>query len=169
MINHAVARILLAGGVAGGVLFSELAAAIDWNFTGLFRQEIAYSIASNNNEMNSMGSVFNDRIVPHYTNASFNAGNAKAPARANPRACLPSGLRHELRVPSGLRHDLRAPIRFLRSTAASGTSMRFRRAVRAWPGTAASVAFSVPMAAARPTCPVPIPPRAPASARRAQA
>ena len=60
MINHAVARILLAGGVAGGVLFSELAAAIDWNFTGLFRQEIAYSIASNNNEMNSMGSVFND-------------------------------------------------------------------------------------------------------------
>ncbi len=91
MINHAVARILLAGGVAGGVLFSELAAAIDWNFTGLFRQEIAYSIAGNNNEMNSMGSVFNDRIVPHYTNASFNAGNAAAPARANPASLFAFG------------------------------------------------------------------------------
>ncbi|MEQ8662856.1 MAG: hypothetical protein RLW62_18740, partial [Gammaproteobacteria bacterium] len=55
------------------------AAAIDWNLSGQVRQEIAYSIASNNNELNQMGNVFNDRITPHYTHSDWGSGaNAAA-------------------------------------------------------------------------------------------
>ena len=51
------------------------AAAIDWNISGLIRQEIAYSIAGNNNELNQMGNVFNDRITPHYTHSAWGTGS----------------------------------------------------------------------------------------------
>lgn len=53
---------------------------IDWNISGMARQEIAYSIAGNNNEMNQMGNVFNARITPHYTHADWGTGaNATVP------------------------------------------------------------------------------------------
>ncbi|MBM3574060.1 MAG: hypothetical protein FJX52_17125, partial [Alphaproteobacteria bacterium] len=56
------------------------AAAIDWNVSGLVRQEIAYSIAANNNELNLIGSPWNDRITPHYTHAAWgDGGNATTP------------------------------------------------------------------------------------------
>ena len=65
--------------IAAGALWPCIAAAIDWNISGLVRQEIAYSIAANNNELNQMGSVFNDRITPHYTHAGWGSGaNAAA-------------------------------------------------------------------------------------------
>lgn len=79
MIKHAIARILMTGGVASSVLFAGAVSAIDWNITGFFREEIAYSIAANNNELNSMGSTFNNRIVPNYTHAAYGTGaNAAA-------------------------------------------------------------------------------------------
>ena len=73
-MKHTIARILMNGGVATSVLFSGAATAIDWNITGFARQEIAYSIAGNNNEYNKSGLVFNDRITPHYTHAGWGTG-----------------------------------------------------------------------------------------------
>ena len=58
-----------------GALTALPAAAIDWNISGLVRQEIAYSIAGNNNELNQMGNVFNDRITPHYTHSAWGSGS----------------------------------------------------------------------------------------------
>ncbi len=62
-----------------GVLCHLESHAIDWNLSGHVRQEIAYSIAANNNELNQMGNVFNDRITPHYTHRTWGSGaNAAA-------------------------------------------------------------------------------------------
>ena len=81
-MKHTIARILMTGGVATSVLFSGTATAIDWNITGFARQEIAYHIASNENEYNKGGLVFNDRIVPHYTHPAWGSGaNATALTR----------------------------------------------------------------------------------------
>jgi hypothetical protein len=66
------------GGVASSVLFAGAVSAIDWNITGFFRQEIAYSIAGNNNELNTMGLVFNDKIVPNITHLSWGTGGTLA-------------------------------------------------------------------------------------------
>ena len=80
-MKHTIARILMTGGVVTSVLFSGAATAIDWNITGFARQEIAYSIAGNNNEYNKSGLVYNDRITPHYTHAGWGTGaNAAATA-----------------------------------------------------------------------------------------
>ena len=73
-MKHTIARILMTGGVATSVLFSGAATAIDWNITGFARQEIAYHIASNENEYNKSGLVFNDRITPHYTHEKWGTG-----------------------------------------------------------------------------------------------
>ena len=73
-MKHTIARILMTGGVVTSVLFSGAATAIDWNITGFARQEIAYSIAGNNNEYNKSGLVYNDRITPHYTHAGWGTG-----------------------------------------------------------------------------------------------
>lgn len=55
------------------------AGAIEWNLSGMLRQEVAYGIARNNNELNQMGNVFNARITPHYTHAGWGDGsNARA-------------------------------------------------------------------------------------------
>ncbi len=49
-------------------------AAIDWNVSGLVREEIAYSMSGRDNELNLRGNVFNDRITPHYTHAGWGSG-----------------------------------------------------------------------------------------------
>ena len=64
-----IARTLCCYAVAIGAFQPRIATAIDWNISGLVRQEIAYGIAGNNNELNQMGNVFNDRITAHYTHA----------------------------------------------------------------------------------------------------
>ena len=61
------------------VVMPSVGFAIDWNITGLVRQEIAYSIAGNTNDNNLMGSDFNRRITPHYTHPGWgNGSNALA-------------------------------------------------------------------------------------------
>ena len=67
MKKHTIARILIAGGLAGGVLFAGSAAAIDWNITGFVRQEIAVGISTQENPNNEMGNPFNGRITPMMT------------------------------------------------------------------------------------------------------
>ena len=62
MKKHTNARILLAGGLAGGVLFAGSAAAIDWNVTGFVREEFAYGLSSQENPNNQMGNPFNGRL-----------------------------------------------------------------------------------------------------------
>ncbi|MGE0858846.1 MAG: DUF1302 family protein [Gammaproteobacteria bacterium] len=90
MKKHSFADILMAGGVASGLLFAGTASAIEWNVTGLVRQEIAYSLNSDGNPNNTMDDVFNDRITPNVTHANFGdaAGSAAAIA-ANPNFFLP--------------------------------------------------------------------------------
>lgn len=82
-MKHTIARMLTSGAVAGTVLFSGAASAIDWNITGFVRQEIAYSLASQENPNNLAGNTFNGRIQPHITSAQFaNGVNANAPTGA---------------------------------------------------------------------------------------
>lgn len=72
---HSVALTAL-GLAAGG------AAAVDWNISGSLRQEVAWSLASTNNELNLMGDPFNARITPHYTHPGWGSGaNATAATR----------------------------------------------------------------------------------------
>lgn len=79
-MKHTITRMLVGGAVAGSVLWTGTAAAIEWNVTGFVRQEIAYSLAETNPN-NRMGNKFNGRITPHLTHASFGDGsNALAPA-----------------------------------------------------------------------------------------
>ena len=75
-MKHTIARILMAGGVAGGTLVAGNAAAIDWNVTGFVRQEIAVSLGGENPN-NTWGNPWNGRVNEHITNANFgtNAGN----------------------------------------------------------------------------------------------
>ncbi len=73
-MKHTIARILMAGSAAGGVLFAGAAAAIDWNVTGFVRQEIAYSISSTDNWNNYSGNPFADRIQANVTHASYGDG-----------------------------------------------------------------------------------------------
>ena len=80
MKKYTIAQFLMAGGMAGGVLFAGTASAIDWNITGFVRQEIAYSL-SDGNPNNAMDDPFNDRIVPHITHHNF--GETGTPV-ANP-------------------------------------------------------------------------------------
>ena len=78
-LSHLNPRILRSCLAAIATLMPNLATAIDWNISGFVRQEIAYSIAGNNNELNQMGNVFNDRITAHYTHAGWGSGaNAAA-------------------------------------------------------------------------------------------
>lgn len=60
--------------LAAALLAPAGALAIDWNVSGLLRQEVAWGIASNDNELNRMGSPFNDRITPHYTHTGWGSG-----------------------------------------------------------------------------------------------
>ena len=79
-IEHERVRVGVCAALVTCALYSGMCAAIEWNVGGLVRQEFAYSIARNNNELNQMGSVFNDRITPHYTHAGWGSGaNAVAP------------------------------------------------------------------------------------------
>lgn len=75
-MKHTIARILVSGGTAAGILFSGTAAAIDFNFTGFVRQEIAYRISSTENPNNTWGNPFNGRITPLITyNGAVDGGN----------------------------------------------------------------------------------------------
>lgn len=75
-MKNTIARILVSGGAAASVLFSGVAAAIDFNFTGFVRQEIAYGISSTENPNNSWGNPMNGRIVPLVTyNGAQDGGN----------------------------------------------------------------------------------------------
>ncbi len=75
-MKHTITRMLIGGAAAGSVLFAGTAAAIDWNVTGIVRQEIAVSISSTENPNNLYGNPFNNRIWPHASHAGFgtNAG-----------------------------------------------------------------------------------------------
>lgn len=64
--------------VAAMVLPTAPAAAVDFNVSGLVRQEIAWGIAGGGNELNLMNSAFNHRITPHYTHGAFGAGTNAA-------------------------------------------------------------------------------------------
>ena len=77
-MKHTIARILIAGGAAGSVLFAGVASAIDWNITGFVRQEIGYSLSGGENPNNQSGNPFNNRVTPHITHAGFGAGAAGA-------------------------------------------------------------------------------------------
>ena len=77
MKKHTIARILMAGGLAGGVLFAGSAAAIDWNITGFVRQEIAVGISTQENPNNEMGNPFNGRVVPMMTWGDKDPGTGK--------------------------------------------------------------------------------------------
>ena len=44
MIKHTIARSLISSIAVGGILFAGAVSAVDWNITGFFRQEIAYSL-----------------------------------------------------------------------------------------------------------------------------
>ena len=108
MRKHTIARSLISGIAVGGILFAGTVSAVDWNITGFFRQEIAYSLHDDGNQNNTMGNPFNHRIVPQITSAAFmndatlqNGLNANARAattvfnsRANgiPGGLLPGGL-----------------------------------------------------------------------------
>ena len=65
-MKHTIARILMAGGVAGGTLVAGNAAAIDWNVTGFVRQEIAVSLGGEN-KYNTWGNEWNGRVNTNYT------------------------------------------------------------------------------------------------------
>ena len=85
MKKHTIAHILMAGGMAGGVLFAGTASAIDWNITGFVREEIAYSLNSDGNPNNDMDNIFNDRIQPMITHGNFgSAASTAAAIAANP-------------------------------------------------------------------------------------
>ena len=58
-MKHTIARILMVGTAAGGLLAAGTAAAIEWNVTGFARQEIAYGLGDNPN--NLMTNPFNRR------------------------------------------------------------------------------------------------------------
>lgn len=98
-MKNTFARTLMSGAVAGGILFSGTASAIDWNVTGFVRQEIAYSIASQENPNNFGGNPMNNRINTHITHPTFGSGNnANAPtsvyvdARGNRGGVFAAGL-----------------------------------------------------------------------------
>lgn len=73
-MKHTIARILMVGSAAGGMLAAGTAAAIDWNVTGFVRQEIAYGFEDNPN--NRSGNPFNGRVTPLVTYAGADAGAA---------------------------------------------------------------------------------------------
>ena len=81
MKKHTIAHILMAGGMAGSVLFAGTASAIDWNITGFIREEIAYSLNSDGNPNNDMDNPFNDRVQPMMTHHNF---GSKTTPTANP-------------------------------------------------------------------------------------
>ena len=81
MKKYTIAQFLMAGSMAGGVLYTGTASAIDWNITGFVRQEIAYSLNSDGNPNNDMDNPFNDRVQPNITHNNF--GGRGTPA-ANP-------------------------------------------------------------------------------------
>ena len=87
MIKHTIARSLISGGAGACSLFAGTASAIDWNITGFFRQEIAYSLHDDGNPNNTMGNPFNSRIVPQITSAAFmNDATLQNGLNANARA-----------------------------------------------------------------------------------
>ncbi|MEX2479938.1 MAG: DUF1302 family protein, partial [Gammaproteobacteria bacterium] len=93
-MKHTIARILMAGSASAGVLFAGSAAAIDWNVTGFVRQEIAYSISTQENYNNQMTSPFADRITPHLTHPNTNPANATAATSiyVDPRSGVTGGI-----------------------------------------------------------------------------
>lgn len=72
--THGAGRALAA---VAGLLCAVTAQAIDWNITGLVRQEIGYGIAANNNEFNEMGNPFNDRVMPVLTSIGANGARLR--------------------------------------------------------------------------------------------
>ena len=73
-MKHTIARVLMAGGVAGGVIMAAPVAAIDFNITGFLRQEISYGIAASENPNNEMSETFNGRINYNITNGGYGTG-----------------------------------------------------------------------------------------------
>ena len=73
-MKHTIARFLMAGGVAGGVMVAGTASAIDFNVTGFLRQEISYGISSTENPNNLMSGPFNGRVNQNLTFGGFGAG-----------------------------------------------------------------------------------------------
>jgi hypothetical protein len=73
-MKHTIARILMAGGVAGGTLVAGNAAAIDWNVTGFVRQEIAVSLGGENPN-NTWGNPWNGRINQMITSPAYGDGS----------------------------------------------------------------------------------------------
>jgi len=87
VIKHTIARSLISSIAAAGILYAGAVSAIDWNITGFFRQEIAYSLHDDGNPNNIMGNPFNSRIVPQITSAAFmNDATMQNGLNANARA-----------------------------------------------------------------------------------
>ena len=70
-MNNTIARSFTSTIAAAALLFMGTASAIDWNVTGFFRQEIAYSLHDDGNPNNTNANPFNDRIVPQITSGVF--------------------------------------------------------------------------------------------------
>ncbi|MBX9605126.1 MAG: DUF1302 family protein [Gammaproteobacteria bacterium] len=85
MKKYTIAQMVMAGGLAGGTLYAGTASAIEWNFTGFVRQEIAYSLNSDGNPNNDMNNPFVDRVQPMITHSNFgDDATSDAVIAANP-------------------------------------------------------------------------------------
>ena len=60
-MKHTIARSLISSIAVGSILFAGAVSAVDWNITGFFRQEIAYSLHDDGNPNNTMGNPFTDQ------------------------------------------------------------------------------------------------------------
>ncbi|MDA0823599.1 MAG: hypothetical protein O3C28_14445, partial [Proteobacteria bacterium] len=56
------------------LLIPSAAMAIDWNFSGFIRQEIAVSITNDKNPNNSSTNAFVDQAIPTTTTGLYNPG-----------------------------------------------------------------------------------------------
>jgi hypothetical protein len=115
-MKHTIARILMVGSAAGGILAAGTAAAIDWNVTGFVRQEIAYGFSDNPN--NSMSNPFNGRITPHLTSGLYGDGsNSTADASVYVDAAGRIGGLNYGATPGGIKANGFAPAGFNTSSA----------------------------------------------------
>jgi len=69
-----IVRTMLVGGAIAGLLASGAAQAVDFNITGLVRQEIAISVTDDENPFNQSGNPFMGRVVPNTTNPAISSG-----------------------------------------------------------------------------------------------
>ena len=76
--NNKITRAILASGFAAGALAGSAAYAVDFNITGMVRQEVAFGMTSDENPFNQMGNPFQGKAVANI-NSIGTARNAGLP------------------------------------------------------------------------------------------